>query len=129
VTCHKTWTRRAVIAALLGLATLHPAAASPSPFEQKLIDQLIREVGEMRDVVFIRNGSEYSAHDAEAHLRDKMDYFKDDIHTAEDFIRLCATRSEMTGASYKIRDASGHVHESAVFLKARLDQLRASAVH
>jgi len=103
-----------------------PAWAAP-PAEQRLIEQLIHDVGQMRDIVFIRNGSEYSAQEAESHLRDKLEYFKDDIHTAEDFIRLCATRSEMSGSPYKIRDASGHTLDAAAFLKARLDRLRAAA--
>jgi hypothetical protein len=121
------WTRRQFVATLLCAAAMHRAVAAPPASEQKLIDQLLHDVGQMRDMVFIRNGTEYSALEAESHLRDKMDYFKDDIHTADDFIRLCATRSEMSGIPYRVRDGHGQIHEAAVFLKARLDQLRATA--
>jgi hypothetical protein len=125
--------RRAFAAALLSFAAfaIHAETSAPAapPAEQKLIEELIHEVGQMHDVVFIRNGTEYSAQDAQSHLRDKLDYFKDDIHTAEDFIRLCATRSEMSGQAYQVRDASGHVQDSSAFLKARLDRLRQAAKH
>jgi hypothetical protein len=101
--------------------------ATPPPAEQKLIEQLIRDVSEMHDLVFIRNGAEYDSKEAVAHLREKYAYFRSDIQTADDFIRLCATKSEMTGRAYRVRDAKGVEKESAVFLYEHLAHLRMAA--
>ncbi len=100
------------------------AGAAIPPAEQAYIDTLIREVAEAHGMVFIRNGLEYSSADAAEHLHNKLNYFRNEIHTADDFIRLCATKSEMTGLAYHVREPNGTVLESAVFLNARLAQLR-----
>lgn len=115
-----------VLLVMIG-AHLEICAATAPPAEEKLIEELIRQVADMRDVVFIRNGMEYSAKEAADHLHEKFLYFRSDIHTADDFIRLCATRSEMTGLPYHVRDAKGVMHESAALLHLRLDALRSSA--
>ncbi|HET6620603.1 MAG TPA: DUF5329 domain-containing protein [Dongiaceae bacterium] len=52
---------------------------------------------------FIRNGVEYDGAQALAHIKDKYDYYKSDIHSAEDFIRLAATRSMASGRPYQVR--------------------------
>jgi hypothetical protein len=62
------------------------AAASPPPVEAAVIDRLIARVAAMSDIVFIRNGSEAPAEAAAQHLREKYQYFRDKIETAEDFI-------------------------------------------
>ena len=52
---------------------------------------------------YIRNGS--VAHVVWmllAHIKNKYDYFKDEIKSAEDFIRLSATKSTMSGSKYYI---------------------------
>lgn len=102
------------------------ASATPPPTEATLIDLLIGRVAQMSTVVFIRNGSEASAHDAAAHLRDKYDYFRDQIVTAEDFIRLCGTRSEMTHIAYRVRFASGQERPAAEVLQEQLHVLRSA---
>ncbi len=103
---------------------MRPAWANPPPSEQELIDQLIQEVGQMNDVTFIRNGSDHDAKEAADHLRQKMHYFEGEIHTADDFIRLCATHSELSGLPYKVREADGTVRDSAPFLHDLLLKLR-----
>ena len=55
---------------------------------------------------FIRNDVEYSGEQAVAHVKDKYDYYKGDIHSAEDFIRLAATKSMMSGRPYSVRCAA-----------------------
>lgn len=116
----------AILAVCCGLAA-SPAGAAAPPAEQRLIEALIAEVEQMQDIVFIRNGSEHNNVDAAKHLRDKYNYFRNDIQTADDFIRLCATRSELSGLPYKVRDASGRVTEAGPFLSAHLAALRAQA--
>ncbi len=121
----RRWLRRVVCLLALGLATMAPASATPSPSEDKLIQNLIQRVEAHSDMVFLRNGDEHSAADAAKHMREKYDYFKDEIVTAEDFIRRCATRSEMTKAAYKIRlKANGAVRNASDFMHEELKALR-----
>jgi len=112
-------------AALLVAGPLH-AAASIDANEEHLIEELIGEVEGMHDLTFIRNGMSYDSAKAASHMRDKFAYFRDDIHTADDFIRLCATRSEMTGLHYKVKDASGVTQDAAEFLYLKLAKLRSA---
>jgi hypothetical protein len=109
-----------IFATTLGVA----AASGIDPSEQRLIDELITQVENMHDITFIRNGMSYDSGKAASHMRDKLAYFRNDIHTADDFIRLCATRSEMTGLHYKVKDASGVSQDAAEFLYLRLAKLR-----
>jgi hypothetical protein len=49
-----------------------------------------------------RNGTMHSGKEASEHIRKKYDHFKDEIATAEDFIALSATKSELSGKKYRI---------------------------
>lgn len=52
---------------------------------------------------FIRNGAEYDSADALKHIERKQDATRRWIKTTEDFIRLSATKSSMSGKPYKVR--------------------------
>lgn len=73
------------------------------------IEHLLRYINRRSDCVFVRNGREYSAHEAAMHVREKYDYFKDRIKSPEDFIRLAATRSLITGRLYMVRCGDGEI--------------------
>lgn len=118
--------RRQVAASLFGLGTMCFALAAPNQAEAALIERLITLVGSSKDVVFIRNGVEAKPQDAAKHLRDKYDYFRKDISTADDFIRLCGTRSEMTKKPYEVRLPDGHLKPAAEWLGGQLKRMRAS---
>lgn len=65
---------------------------------------------EQSEYQFFRNGIWY--HDAKAarkHLERKYDYFnkKGRIESAEDFIKWCATKSEMSGKPYLVKRGNG----------------------
>ena len=111
-------------ALLLAASAWQPAHATPSPGEQTVIDTLIERVAKMGSIKFLRNGGEHSGVDAAKHLHSKFDQFKARIVTAEDFIALCATRSEMTGERYRIRSADGVLHNSDEFMKQELKRVR-----
>ena len=53
--------------------------------------------------IFVRNGSDYDGAMAADHLKTKYDYYKGDIHSAEDFIDLAASKSALTGKPYLVR--------------------------
>jgi hypothetical protein len=88
------------------------------------IETLLGKLGRLDGAVFIRNGSEHSATDAEAHLRMKWGKLKDRVRTAEDFITLCATKSSMSGQRYEIRLKDGSRIFADDYLRAELQQLR-----
>ena len=61
------------------------------------------------NVIFIRNGVMYRPEKAAAHMRRKYEYFRKKIHTAEDFIRLCASKSTQTGRPYQVKLPDGRL--------------------
>lgn len=108
-------------------ATLsHAATATPTPTPPaKEIESLLAYVGGLDGAVFIRNGSEHTAKDAAAHLRTKWEQQKDQVHTAEDFITLCAAKSSLSGTPYEIRLKDGKKLPAETLLRAELLRLRA----
>jgi hypothetical protein len=49
-----------------------------------------------------RNGTDYPAAKGIDHIKKKYDYFRDDIHSTEDFIEYSATKSTMSGKYYTV---------------------------
>jgi len=120
---------RIALAALLMLGISSALAQSPPPaLEQRKIDYLIQSVAQLRGAQFIRNGSAYDASAAVHHLELKRRYAGHRVRTADDFIRLCATGSSMSGMPYTIRFADGHIETSARWLRARLAAWRDAPV-
>ncbi|MGA7877828.1 MAG: DUF5329 family protein [Desulfoferrobacter sp.] len=60
-------------------------------------------------LTFIRNGKEYSGEEAAEHMMDKYKYFKAQVKSPEDFIRLCASKSLLSGKPYLVETAQGVV--------------------
>ncbi len=110
---------------LLGLVLFH------SPLQAS--EQRQRETSALLDFVeqsqcrFVRNGSEYPAAQARAHLEKKRDYLegKKLLKRAEDFIELAASKSSMTGKAYEVRCPSGS-QPSKQWLDAELQRIRQS---
>lgn len=71
-----------------------------------------------------RNGLKYKGSEAVVHVQRKYDYFKDKIKTAEDFVRLCATKSELTGQTYQVQCPNEAKQTSAVWLLTELKKFR-----
>jgi len=105
------------------------AAAAPSPVESRKIEQLIASVEQLRDAKFIRNGTAYDAGKAADHLRLKLREAGERIQSAEDFIRLCASRSSVSGKPYEIAFDDGRRITSEAFLNAKLKELQSSYDH
>jgi len=108
----------AVLAVAPGLCLADPSAAAAQE-----IDLLIQRVASMTTWTFVRNGAESKSDEAARHLRDKYEYFRKEIHTAEDFIRLCGTRSEMSKRPYLVKTGST-VRPSADVLAEELRHIR-----
>ena len=110
-------------------AATFAAATEPTtrPTEQARIEALIGAVGRLQGAVFIRNGSEHTAAEAASHLRLKWKNAGRRVRSAEDFIRVCATESSITGRKYVIRFASGREVDAADYLRIELWRFDAAA--
>jgi Family of unknown function (DUF5329) len=104
---------------LLALGTL-TFAATLSPLEESKIEYLISSIETLPNAQFVRNGVAYEAKAAAQHLRFKLRNAGARVATAEDFIRLCASVSSMSGTRYEIRFSDGRVIWSEDFLRQRL---------
>ena len=112
-----------VVFALL-LALLMPIAASAQGLtETRKIEMLIDSVEHLPGAVFIRNGGEHNSVEAASHMRMKWKVAGRRVHSARDFIRLCANESSMTHLKYKIRLSNGTTVESGKWLTERLQQI------
>ena len=112
-----------VLALLLPVIAL---AAAPAMDETHKIEALIAAVEKDSGAIFIRNGKEHNAAAAASHLRLKWKNAGKRVHSAEDFIRYCATGSSMSGKPYRIRLADGRELDSADYFHAQLRRIKAA---
>ncbi|MBD9516968.1 DUF5329 domain-containing protein [Pseudomonas sp. PDM22] len=113
---------RSLLGALLLISMGAQAAVDEKA--QREITQLLDFV-ELSGCQFIRNGSEYPAAEARAHLQKKMDYLenKNMVSSAEDFIERAATKSSMSGQRYQV-DCPAGKQDSSAWLNDELKRLR-----
>ncbi|MEO6569717.1 MAG: DUF5329 family protein [Opitutaceae bacterium] len=116
-----TWCTLLTLICLTGAPAATPAPPPPPTAE---IEALLRFVAALDGATFIRNGDAHSPKEAEAHLRLKWGQQKKDIRSAEDFIRLCAAKSSLSGKPYSIKFKDGHEEEAAVVLSRQLKIIR-----
>lgn len=88
--------------------------------EIKKIEFLISSVENLKGTKFIRNGSEYDGKEAAEHLRMKLNNVGKKVQTAEDFIRLCASKSYISGKPYMIRTSDGKTIKSEDYFQKKL---------
>jgi len=77
------------------------------------------------DATFIRNGQTHTPQEAVNHIKAKYEHFKSEIKTPEDFIRLAASKSLLTGQPYLVRTPDGKEMRLDEWLTAALKQRRA----
>jgi hypothetical protein len=77
------------------------------------------------DATFIRNGQKHSPQEAANHIKAKYEHFKSEIKTPEDFIRLSASKSLLTGQPYLVRTSDGKETRLDEWLTQALKQHRA----
>lgn len=97
------------------------AQSAPAPEKQK-IEALIKRVGELRDVKFLRNGTTYGSTTAVLFLRAK-EANNAETRTVWEFIDKIASVSGSSGKPYLIRFQDGREINSRDFLIAELNKL------
>ena len=106
------------------LAGVQPVVAGP--VEDQEIQYLISSVQSLQGVTFLRNGASFDAASAAAHLRVKLRNAGSHVRNAEDFIRLCASTSSMSGKPYELRFSDGRTVTTEAYFRGKLVEYRKS---
>ena len=115
--------KKILVAAFVILALFCGAVSAQDNIEKKKIEFLLSSLENLKGAIFIRNGSEYDdGKAAAAHLRMKLQYAGSRVQTADDFIRLCASRSYITGKPYMIRLSNGKTIKSEEYFREKLKE-------
>ena len=107
----------------LGCTIAFGGSASGDEDASAAIKYLLAYV-EQSDCTFIRNNKEHTAQEAVRHMRTKYAHFRDDIKTPEDFIRLSASKSLISGRPYMVRTKAGRMVKSETWLLEALEAYR-----
>jgi hypothetical protein len=102
------------------LALLSGAVKAQDNIEKKKIESLLFSVENMKGAIFIRNGTEHDAKEAAEHLRMKLQQAGRKVQTADDFIKLCASKSIISGQPYLIRFSNGKTIKSEEYFREKL---------
>ena len=76
------------------------------------------------ECTYIRNGTSHNGLEGASHIRKKYDHHKKDVASAEDFIRLSATKCMISGSKYYIKCPGSPKVESGVWLLQELERYR-----
>jgi hypothetical protein len=104
------------------LPTVVAGQTTPAAERQK-IESLIKQVGDLKNAKFIRNGSTYEVSSAVRFLRGKWDANASEVKSARDFIDKVASMSGTSGKPYLIRFKDGREIKSREYLLAELQKL------
>ena len=111
-----------LFAVMWGPAVLAEPAAGANHLSETI--QYLLDFVKTSECIFIRNNKEHTAVEAAAHMRRKYEHFNEKIKTPEDFIRLTATKSLMTGKLYYVRLKDGKNFTSEAWLLQALETYR-----
>ena len=111
-----------MVTAFVILALFSGALSAQDNIERKKIEFLISSVENLKGAKFIRNGAEYDGKEAAEHLRMKLQKAGGKVQTADDFIRLCASKSSITGKPYMIRLSDGKTIKSEEYFREKLKE-------
>jgi hypothetical protein len=118
--------RNLLIAVFAFLTLCSGVVSARDTGEIKKIDFLISSVENLKGTKFIRNGSEYTGKEAAEHLRMKLKNAGKRVQTAEDFIRLCASKSYISGKPYMVRTSDGKSIKSEEYFREKLKEYNSS---
>ena len=112
--------KRIFVTAILIIVFFPVVASAQDNAERRKIEFLISSVENLKGAKFIRNGSEHDGKEAADHLRMKLQKAGGKVQTVDDFIRLCASKSFMSGKPYMIRSSDGKTINSEQFFRDAL---------
>jgi hypothetical protein len=115
-----------MVAAFVILAVISGVVSAQDNVEKKKIEFLIVSVENLKGAKFIRNGTEHTGKEAAEHLRMKLQNALA-VQTADDFIRLCASKSIITGKPYMIRLSDGKAIKSEEYFREKLKEYNSTA--
>ncbi|TPE45157.1 DUF5329 family protein [Pontibacter mangrovi] len=104
-------------------AVANTTMSTPKLSEEQKVERLIQLVAKMDGATFIRNGSDHTCREAAEHLESKWEKHRDEVKTAQGFIKELASHSGLTGEPYQIRFADGTVKTTQEVLLAELQEL------
>jgi hypothetical protein len=105
------------------ILSLFPGAVSAQDsIKRKKIEFLISSIENLKEAKFIRNGSEYDGKKAAEHLRMKLQKAGGKVQTADDFIRLCASKSFVSGKPYMIKFSDGKTIKAEEYFREKLKE-------
>jgi hypothetical protein len=116
-----------LVASFVVLALFSGVANAQDNIEKKKIEFLLSSVENLKGANFIRNGTEYDGKEAAEHLRMKLQKAGDKVQTADDFIRLCASKSYNSGIPYLIRFSDGKTIKSEQYFREKLKEYNSTA--
>jgi hypothetical protein len=118
--------KRILLTAFVILVLFSGALSAQDNIEKKKIEFLISSVENLKGAKFIRNGSEHDGKEAAQHLRMKFQNALV-VQTADDFIKLCASKSSITGKAYMIRLSDGKTIKSEEYFREKLKEYNSTA--
>ena len=118
---------KSIMALVLAVLVLFSGAVSAGESTERMkIEFLISAVENLKVAIFIRNGTEHDGKEAAEHLRIKLQKAGDRVRTADDFIRLCASKSLLSGKPYMIRSSDGKTIKAEEFFREKLKEYTAT---
>src|SRR5512140_1830164 len=113
-----------LVASFVILALFSATVKAQDTTEKAKIDFLLSSIENMKGAKFIRNGTEYDGKKAAEHLRMKLKAVGEKVQTADDFIKLCASKSYISGKPYTIRFSDGKTENSEQYFRERLKEYK-----
>ncbi len=115
----------AILLFACAMLVLAPARAHATPDAKETLAithlmQYVRESG----LQFIRNSKSFNADDAANHMQKKLDYARERLSTADEFIDYVASRSSITNLPYYVVTPDGKKQEMGPWLYAELEKYR-----
>jgi hypothetical protein len=110
------------VTAFVILSLISGAVSAQDNIERKKIEFLISSVENLKNARFIRNGSEYNSKETAEHLRMKLQKAGGKVQTVDDFIRLCASKSYISGKRYMIKSSDGKIRTSEDYFREKLKE-------
>jgi hypothetical protein len=116
-----------LVTSFVVLALFSGVVNAQDDIEKKKIDFLLSSVENIKGAKFIRNGTEHDGKEAAEHLRSKLKSAGGKVQTADDFIRLCASKSFISGKPYLIRSSDGKTENSEQYFREKLKEYNSTA--